>query len=176
VGLPTTGNGRDVRVSVDGTDFRIEEQTPFDKAWFSHKFKGPGLRYEVGVCIQTGHIVWTNGPYRCGKWPDIKIAKEKLFRCLDAGEKVIADNGYGTSGVYTIIPKNIENPSVKHVHGMIRARHEIVNRRLKQWQVLGGGRYRAALHKHKKYFGAVAVITQVVLEHQSLPFCLANLI
>ena len=36
-------------ISLDGTDFRIQEPTPFDPKWFSHKFKGPGLRYEIGV-------------------------------------------------------------------------------------------------------------------------------
>jgi len=30
-------------VSVDGTDFRIQEPIPFDAKWFSHKFNGPGL-------------------------------------------------------------------------------------------------------------------------------------
>ena len=34
-------------LSVDGTDCPIEEPRPFDKAWFSQKFKGPGVKYEV---------------------------------------------------------------------------------------------------------------------------------
>lgn len=30
------------------------EPSPFDPKWFSHKFVGPGLRYEVGVFYQVG--------------------------------------------------------------------------------------------------------------------------
>ena len=39
-------------MSVDGTDFLINEPKPFDNCWFSHKFRGPGLRYEVEVSIE----------------------------------------------------------------------------------------------------------------------------
>ena len=52
--------GYECLVSVDGTDFRIPQQSPFSSAWFSHKFNGPGLRYEVGVSIIGGSIVWIN--------------------------------------------------------------------------------------------------------------------
>lgn len=41
---------------VDGTDFRIEEPKPFSSGWYSHKFNGPGVRYEVGLAIQRGYI------------------------------------------------------------------------------------------------------------------------
>jgi len=44
-------------VSLDGTDFSIYEPTPFDAKWYSHKLNGPGLRYEIGICLRTGDIV-----------------------------------------------------------------------------------------------------------------------
>ena len=47
--------------SVDGTDCRIREPSPFNPKWYSHKFHGPGLRYEIGICIRTGHLVWVHG-------------------------------------------------------------------------------------------------------------------
>lgn len=65
--------GKTCKVTVDGTDCQIFEPRPFSKQWYSHKFKKAGVRYEVAVCIQTGWIVWINGPYPCGAWPDIKI-------------------------------------------------------------------------------------------------------
>jgi hypothetical protein len=46
-----------------GTDFRILEPTEFDQKWFSHKFRGSGVRYEIGLCIATGNIVWAHGEY-----------------------------------------------------------------------------------------------------------------
>ena len=82
------------RISVDGTDFRIQEPTPFSKKWFSHKFNGPGLRYEVGIGITTGWIVWVNDPFPPGEFNDLKIAKSSLIYFLDDGEKYVADKGY----------------------------------------------------------------------------------
>ena len=39
--------------------------------FYSHKFKKSGLCYEVALCIMTGDILWMNGPYEPGFWPDI---------------------------------------------------------------------------------------------------------
>jgi hypothetical protein len=50
----TDGNNRFSTVTVDGTDFRINKPTDFSTKWFSHKFKGPGLRYEVVISIKGG--------------------------------------------------------------------------------------------------------------------------
>ena len=58
-------------VRVDGTDFWICEPKPFAKDISSHKFVKAGLCYEVGVCVQTGLIVWINGPFAAGKYNDI---------------------------------------------------------------------------------------------------------
>lgn len=64
-----------MHVSLDGTDFRIYEPTPFSKRWFSHKFKAAAIRYEIGISIGQGNIVWAAGGYPAGDWPDLKIAK-----------------------------------------------------------------------------------------------------
>jgi hypothetical protein len=81
-------------MTVDGTDCPIVEPSPFDSKWFSHKFRGAGLRYEVGVCIQTGNIVWVNGPFPAGTWSDLKIFKAKLANHLLPGEMVEVDGTY----------------------------------------------------------------------------------
>ena len=31
------------------------------------KLNGPGLKYELGVCIKTGRILWLNVPFKYGK-------------------------------------------------------------------------------------------------------------
>ena len=58
-----TDPGQRCKITVDGTDFHIQEPAQFDPKWYSHKFKGPGLCYEIGVCIKTRWIVWVNGPF-----------------------------------------------------------------------------------------------------------------
>ena len=98
--------GNDCLVTVDGTDFRIERQTGNGKSWYSHKFHGSGLRYEVGVSILEGNIVWINGPYPCGDYPDISIFRLSLLNFLENGERVEADDGYiGEAPKYIKCPK-----------------------------------------------------------------------
>ena len=65
-----TDPGQRCKITVDGTDFCNQEPAPFNPKWYSHKFKGPGLHYKIGVCIKTRWLVWVNGPFPAGAWPD----------------------------------------------------------------------------------------------------------
>ena len=60
-------NGKCCLVTIDGVDFPIYEPTPFDFTWYSHKFRGAGVCYEIAVAIKTGDIVVFNGHFECGK-------------------------------------------------------------------------------------------------------------
>ena len=77
------------------------EPSPFSPKWFSHKFRGPGIRYELALCIRTGDIVWAYGGFPCGEWPDLKLARD-LFAVLGLreGEKAIADRGYNDRNIF----------------------------------------------------------------------------
>jgi hypothetical protein len=161
-------NGSVCKISVDGTDFKIYEPTPFSSKWWSHKFNGPGLRYEIGVCIQTGWIVWVNGPFPCGSFPDLKIAKQNLFHELDRGEKVICDRGYKLGGRYVDFPRYrrgsvLARLPINRMKTKVRARHETCNKRLKQFGVLEK-RFRHRLELHSTYFNAVTNITQIAIQ------------
>jgi hypothetical protein len=96
-------------VTADGTDFPILEQFPFDVKWFSHKFNGPGVRYEVAISIQMGDIVWVHGPFPCGKWPDLQVARDALIYALDAGEMYLADGGYYDGNNWSDTPNGLNN-------------------------------------------------------------------
>jgi DDE superfamily endonuclease len=153
-------NGSICKISVDGTDFHIQEPRPFDRKWFSHKFKGPGVRYEVGVCLQTGDIVWTNGPFQCGSYPDGKIATEMgLDAALDRGERYVCDGGY--YGPRADKPNGLNNAD-QYMKQVARSRHETVNARFKQFGVLAQV-FRHQPEKHGIVFNAVAIITQLCL-------------
>jgi hypothetical protein len=164
-------NGSICKMTVDGTDCKIYEPAPFDRKWYSHKFKGPGLRYEVGVCIQTGMIVWKNGPYPCGTWPDLKIARNRLLPKLPPNEKVLADGGYADGGVFCETPTGHRNDD-QTMKQEARARHETINSRLKQFGVLSGT-WRNARNHHSWAFHAVANIVQLDMAHLSPPFQVA---
>ena len=151
------GNERySLRFSIDGTDCRIREPIPFNEKWYSHKFKGPGIRYEIGVAIN-GPIVWVHGGFPCGEWNDLKIARDSVLELLDDGEKVIADGGYKGDG--RIVTPNGLNDEIARIRSMCRARHENVNCLLKNFNVLSH-RYRHKLSKHPMCFNAVANIVQ----------------
>ena len=154
---------------MDGTDFRIQEPSPFSKEWYSHKFKGPGLRYEIGVSVATGRIVSFHGPFPCGSFPDIKIFRLGMKTKLLPGEQALADSGYrGDSKVCT----DADATSVYHRKKMsnARARHETINGRLKTWGCLKQT-FRHHRSKHHIVFKAVLTLVQTSMNQGSLsPF------
>ena len=152
------------KVLIDGTDCRIFESTPFDPKWFSHKFNGPGIRYEVGLAIN-GLIVWINGGFPCGEWSDIEIARSAIIHQIDDGEKIIVDSGYRGEDWCFECPNGRSNRRSR-ILGLIRARHENLNGKLKQFGVLSQ-KFRHELHKHPMCLYAVANITQVSLQTDS---------
>lgn len=140
----------------------------FNKDFFGVKFNHSGLKYEVGVCIETGYIVWINGPFRCGQ-NDLNISRTALLGALDYGESAVADSGYVGE------PHHIRTPGVgtedeKEMQDIARARHETVNSRLKTFEVLGDARFRHDPMFHSSCFRAVAVIIQLSFENGAPPF------
>ena len=81
-------------VTVDGTDFCINEPKPFGLGGKSFKFNGPGVCYEVALCTCTGDIVWINGIFPCGQWPHLSIFRHALMGALLDGKKGVADLRY----------------------------------------------------------------------------------
>ena len=43
--------GQHCFISLDGTNFCIQEPRPFGPMWFSQKSEGPGVHYEVEICL-----------------------------------------------------------------------------------------------------------------------------
>ena len=159
-------NGSVCKISVDGTDFKIRTPKPFWKGWFSFKFKKAGLRYEVALAIQSGEIVWANGPFPAGRFPDITIFRLGLKRkLLDAGERTEADDGYRGEALCVDLPKEgcfVGGQLQQLLKQRIRSRHETVNARFKNFGCLEQ-RFRHKLNRHKICFDAILVITQLAL-------------
>jgi hypothetical protein len=160
-------NGSTCLVTVDGTDFRICEPTNFDKKWFSHKFNGPGVRYEIGICIQTGWIVWINGPFPCGT-PDLCIARNALIFELDQDEMYLADGGYNDGNQFSVTPSG-NHTELDRMKSVARARHEAVNSLFKNYGILEH-RYRHCRSLHGRVFSAIANIIQLTIMKQGPVF------
>jgi hypothetical protein len=154
-------------MSLDGTDCPVNEPWSFDKKWYSQKFNGHGVKYEVGVCIKTGYIVWINGPV-VASMNDLKLFKSLLMNLLCEDEGVEVDVGYNGAD-------SLNNPQVgvsriqRCQKNKVRGRHENVNGRLKIFNVLNIPfrhlkPHEEMMEKHHKCFYAVAVITQLKFE------------
>jgi hypothetical protein len=150
----------DAMISVDCTDCQVQKFKPFWKGWFSHKVN-QGARWEVGLNLRTGELVWIHGPFPCGRWPDIVIFRHALMSHMEEDEKAEADDGYIGEPGKTLTPKlNTHNESDREYRQYTRARQETVNKRLKDWNCLAL-KQRHDLEKHSVMFRAVAVILQL---------------
>jgi hypothetical protein len=131
----------------------------------SEKFNGPGVKYEVAVCIRTGWIVHTHGPFPCGEWHDLTVARDNLCYKLAGSEfdneMALADGGYQDGYEFFETPTGHNNHD-QRMKAKARARHETINRRFKQWAIMGE-RFRADPSEHGKYFNAVANLTQFLI-------------
>ena len=161
--------GEDCLLSFDCTDLEIVEPSPYNrkvsKRWYSHKFKGPGLRYEIAIVISTGLIAWVNGPFPCGLFPDSKTFREEgLMKALPKGERVEADGGYKSlDPMYCKTPYGLTSkikPERSKLSNRVRARQETINKRMKQFGILNHV-YRHDINDHMSVFHAVAVLTQL---------------
>ena len=162
--------GNDCLMSIVGTDFRIPQTGAAIRgnAFASHKYAGKSaLRYEVGVSILGGDLVWIQGPYPAGTFNDIKIFNKVLGHFLEPGERVEADNGYVGAADKIKCPDNPCNPVAnKGKQSRVRSRHETINGRFKTWGILSQV-YRHDITRHGEVFRAVAIITQLAIENGS---------
>ena len=156
-----------VFISVDGTDCPVFEPQPFSRSMFSQKFNGPGLKYEVAVCLKTGLMVWTNGPFE-GSTSDGTIFQQSLSGRLFDDEGVEVDRGY--KGDDKMKPPHMGGTSEKRkMKSNARAQQEAMNGRLKQFNVLAAhfrhmsGGKETMMARHGHCFDAVAVITHLKL-------------
>lgn len=104
-------------------------------------------------------MVWVNGGYPCGEYSDLKLAREAYVMFVEPVEKTFTDKGYRDQNFF-ILP-NLNN---KTIHGLIMARHETINRRMKQFQALKQV-FRHSIDKHPMVFNAVANLTQLMIEN-----------
>lgn len=144
--------------SLDGVDFKIQEQFPFNPKWYSHKFHGPGIRYEIGLNIRSGDVVWKFGGYPCGEFPDLKLARQSYVHAVRAGEKTIADRGY-PDDTFFILPNNLN----ANKHKRIMSRHETINKRIRHFKVLKET-FRHDLDLHPIIFHAVVNLVQLQIQ------------
>jgi hypothetical protein len=148
-------------MSVDGTDFMIPEHGP---KFYSFKFRRSGLRYEVGLCILTGDIVWINGPYEPGLWNDLEIFQDCLMHWMEQNERVEADDGYlGAHPEFVKCPHGIgNNPATLRMQARVRFRQETINKRFKNFECMKAV-WRHEISRHGDAFRVIAILLQLTI-------------
>jgi hypothetical protein len=154
-------------MSIDGTDCPVFEPWPFDSQMYSQKLNGPAFKYEVGVCIKTGFIVWVNGPFKAGE-SDLTIFEGALEGMLCEDEGVECDAFYKGNPRFKSPQVYVQGTNDGKQKSIVRGRHENINGRLKIFQVLNVPFRHAKprekmMEKHGNCFNAIAVITQLKL-------------
>jgi hypothetical protein len=133
--------------------------------WFSHKLNHAALRYEIAIGINNGFIVWVNGPFPAGDWPDLNIARSSLIHFLYDNEFYIADGGYRDGQQWSVTPTG-RHEFADRQKAVARSRHETINAKMKKWAILRNT-YRHDITKHGKVFKAVANIVELRIETDS---------
>lgn len=153
---------------MDGVHCRIwEPRTLPSSGWYSKKFNGAGLAYEVGVAVWHNQIVWINGPFPCGQNDGMIFQKGLKGKMRASGIQGTADLGY--RGHSELATRNaFDGADTKEFKKRAGARQETVNARLKAFRILEEpfrGRGLDRLSKHCSAFEACAVIVQYEMEN-----------
>ena len=92
--------GQRCKITMDCTDFHIQEPAPFNPKWYSHKFKGPGLEYKIGVC---GGLFGSMGH-------SPQVAHSGINHHLDDHECYVGDRGYHNGQQWAEMSTGHNNP------------------------------------------------------------------
>lgn len=163
--------------NLDTTCCPVAVPTEGQRVYYCVKCKRHVLKYEVGVHLLSGEIVWVFGGFP-GTAPDIEIAQVQFTRHLIHGEQVFADKGYRGCGAFLVpfggrqdrLPPH--KAAWNHLHTQMHFEHiERVNRRLKIWQIWClKTAWRHGLAQHKLAFYVIAKVTNVELQFHPLNY------
>ena len=151
----------------------IEGKMKINKALYSKKLNGPGLRYEVATSLLSNHIVWISGPFLPGEMNDLQIFEQELLYMLELLERIEADDIYKSHA-----PEKVKCPGSAECIGNeeeyakcagAQGRCELGNAHIKDWRCLccpyvGKGTIGEKMDKHRQLFYASCVVTQVSME------------
>ena len=164
-------NGQIYLATVDGTDMKTKEKSTaqfnVDRKQYTKKFAHGGLKYEIAIDAFESKIVWINGPF-CGGKHDKTIFSDDLLKKIPEGKLVVTDRGYSKvkDRAYMkklSLPNNCDSKELGNFKARLRARHESLNGRLKDFMCLDCT-YRHAHKKHGHIFNAVCVLVQYEMD------------
>ena len=156
--------------SVDGTHCRILEprSTP-STIWYSHKFKQPGLAYEVALNLWKPQVMNVSGWFPAGE-TDLTMynSASGLGSKMPEGKKVFADGAYESIPECVTRMNACETGAVKAIRKRALARQESFFSRLKVMNIFRD-RFRShskdRFEQHEKFFLAACILIQYDMEN-----------
>ena len=163
-------------VHIRSQEFRCNPNSK----WWSHKFNGPGVSFEVVNDPIERKIRWISGPkpastndltfFRGGtKGKEKHWDKSSLYFHVPEGVKLVGDSAYRGQPDKVTTTKDAHKPTITKLFARIKSMQETCFKRLKDFKVLresfrhGSGEI-DKLEKIKKSFEAVAVLQQYEFE------------
>lgn len=164
--------------SIDGTHCLIEEPRKFpDSKWYSHKFHGPALTYQIVLSLHESKVLSIIGPYPAGN-SDLTVYRmeDGIKNMIPHGSRLIGDRGYVGEPETISTPNDHDTLRAAQFKGRARSRHETFNGRLKDFNVLDQayrhtGRQAIVLddyEDHKQIFESVCILVQYDLQYLPL--------
>lgn len=154
--------------------------------WYSHKFNGPGVSFEVVIDPIEGKIRWVNGPVpasthdltflRGGKKGQMKKWKRSsLYFHIPKTARMVGDSAYEGQPDKVSTTKDAHKPETKELFARMKSMKETCFKRFKDFKVLResfrhGKSTEDKLAKIKLSFEAVAVLLQYDFENGSRLF------
>ena len=155
----------------------IEEPKKFPSTkWFSHKFHGPGLTYQIVLSLHHDKVLSVVGPFPAGM-PDISVFREAggIFHLIPPDKRLIGDNGYNGEPTKIVTPNDHDSLIASKYKGRARARQETFNARLKEFNIIAQtfrhANYRdnvENLDDHQRVFESVCALIQYDLQYVPL--------
>jgi hypothetical protein len=127
-------------------------------AFGSHKYAGKSaLRYELGIDILVGNLVWIQGQYSAGKYTDIKFSTRF---CVISSSRV---SGSRPTRATAATPTKANPAENRTMQARVRARHKTLNGWLKNWGILSQV-FRHHITMHGDVYRACVVVSRLTVE------------
>jgi hypothetical protein len=149
--------------------------------WYSHKFNGPGVSFEIVTDPINGNMRWLNGPEpasihdltflrggKKGKKGDWK--RTALYFHIPENVRLVGDSAYEGQPDKVSTTKDAHNPETKKLFARMKSMQETCFKRLKDFRALReafrhGTCTQDKLDKIQLYMEAAAVLVQYDLEN-----------
>lgn len=137
-------------LAVDTVHIRCQEfRCDPNSKWWSHKFNGPGVSFEVVTDPVDGKIRWINGPQPASihdltflhggkKGEKHKWKRTALYFHVPSNTILVGDSAYEGQPDKVTITRDVHKPATKQFFAWMKSMQETCFKRFKDFKILSG--------------------------------------